>query len=283
MAGNPGAPSPARVVGPSSRFFELATASAPSQIAKRRIHCAASAYSTTALGTLYILQSINTVTMLVKPSHPPTHHHPRLTKRLTPSEAESHLSAFLSQTTTKPFLHPDALLSSAGITYSAQSGPNGGLALHHLRRIAAGLKGENLVPENADDLAEQFGEPTRGYAGDDTRLDARIAESEKSARKRKRGMDGEEVGAWADASSEAAFGDVAVAGEGEGEWEGKQEYEFRRETLEGAVGERDPAAPATEKRELSGKDKAARKAAKKERNKKEKKAKGTEGRELVAE
>ncbi|KAF2769298.1 hypothetical protein EJ03DRAFT_98148 [Teratosphaeria nubilosa] len=208
--------------------------------------------------------------MVPKTSFPPVHHHPRLTKPLKAADAQKQLAAFLTQTSTKPYLHPDAILSASGIQYSAQSGPNGGLALHHLRRMEAGLRGENLIAESAEELAEQFGALPHG---DDTRVDALI-ENRTGGAKRKRSMD--EVGQWAEDASEAAYGDVSRAGATE-DWEDKEQYELNQRPVEGEVGERDGAevvrqdgevpVVAEEKKVLSEVDRKARKAAKKEKNK----------------
>ena len=215
----------------------------------------------------------------VKP-YPPVHHHPHLTKTLKPSEVQEQLAAFLEQTKTKPHLHPDALLSGTGIQYSATSGPNGGLALHQLRRIEAGLRGENLIPETAADL-RQFEEDGALPEGDDSALDTAI--ESKSARRGglKRNRSIERVREWEDGSSQAALGAALEDG-----WQDQEEYERQQRPLEGDVGER-AGAPvvqqggvepeivehndAGEVEQPSAKiqktemDKAARKAAKKER------------------
>ncbi|RMY89211.1 hypothetical protein D0864_06482 [Hortaea werneckii] len=217
--------------------------------------------------------------MVPRASDPPTRHHPTLTKSLKPAAAETKLAGFLEKTQTQPYLHPDAQLSLAGITYSAQSGPTGGLAIHHLKRIDAGLKGENLVAETADELAV-FGGEAALPEGDDSKLDATIGaksdEKKKGVLKRKRST--EEVGKWAEQSSEAAFGE-AQAGAAAEDWQDREEYEQSQQPLEGEVGERE-GAPATKQggqppvvqhaggdghKELSAADKKARKEAKKAR------------------
>ncbi|KAI6879859.1 hypothetical protein KC360_g4307 [Hortaea werneckii] len=217
--------------------------------------------------------------MVPRVSDPPTRHHPALTKSLKPAAAETKLAGFLEKTQTQPYLHPDAQLSLAGITYSAQSGPTGGLAIHHLKRINAGLKGENLVAETADELA-MFGGEAALPEGDDSKLDATVEaksdEKKKGVLKRKRST--EEVGKWAEQSSEAAF-DEAQAGAAAEDWQDREEYEQNQQPLEGEVGERE-GAPATkqggqppvvqhaggdEHKELSAADKKARKEAKKAR------------------
>ncbi|KAI7280358.1 hypothetical protein KC343_g2769 [Hortaea werneckii] len=229
--------------------------------------------------------------MVPRASDPPTRHHPTLTKSLKPAAAETKLAGFLEKTQTQPYLHPDAQLSLAGITYSAQSGPTGGLAIHHLKRIDAGLKGENLVAETADELAV-FGGEAALPEGDDSKLDATIGaksdEKKKGVLKRKRST--EEVGKWAEQSSEAAFGE-AQAGAAAEDWQDREEYEQSQQPLEGEVGERE-GAPATKQggqppvvqhaggdghKELSAADKKARKEAKKARVKAEKAEKASKG------
>ncbi|KAI7554985.1 hypothetical protein KC331_g155 [Hortaea werneckii] len=229
--------------------------------------------------------------MVPRVSDPPTYHHPALTKALKPASAETKLAGFLEKTQTQPYLHPDAQLSLAGITYSAQSGPTGGLAIHHLKRIDAGLKGENLVAETADELA-MFGGEAALPEGDDSKLDATIEaksdEKKKGVLKRKRST--EEVGKWAEQSSEAAFGE-AQAGAAAEDWQDREEYEQNQQPLEGEVGERE-GAPATKQggqppvvrhaggdghKELSAADKKARKDAKKARVKAEKAEKAAKG------
>lgn len=89
--------------------------------------------------------------------YPPNRHH--TTTRIPPSRALSLLSAYLAASTQDASLHPNALLaesgpkaaafsSSSSVGHSAGSGGRGGggLVLHNLRRVEAGLKGEYLGP-----------------------------------------------------------------------------------------------------------------------------------------
>lgn len=199
--------------------------------------------------------------MVPRTSYPPTHHHASLTTHLSPSAAQTHLAAFLDKTSTQPHLHPDSLLSITGVTYSAHSGPSGGLALHHLRRIEAGLRGEELGAETEDDLNRLNGDGDEGE-GDDTILDTTIARTErklqdKQSKKRKRTA---EIQDWAeDASSQADFatgreiesfahtplhqseGDGAAEGAGQDEWQDQREWELQQRPLEGELGEREGA------------------------------------------
>lgn len=185
--------------------------------------------------------------MATRTAYPPMH--PLTPKTLPPSTAQTHLSTFLSQTKSKPHLHPDALLSSTGIQFSAHSGPQGGLALHHLQRIEAGLRGENLVLETQEELEAVFGEEMRAAGtlrGDDSRVDKVIEKGGKRARSQER-----------------------VEG-----WEDGAEFARKRSVDEGEVGDREGAhvvqqggeVPVVEDHGAGGKvDAATRKAAKKQR------------------
>jgi hypothetical protein len=177
----------------------------------------------------------------------PPMQHPTPPAVLNPSSAQSHLSTFLSRTRTAPHLHPDALLSSTGIQFSANSGPIGGLALHHLQRIEAGLRGENLVQETQEELEAVFGEEMRAAGtlrGDDRRHDATIE------RVSKRGRSQERVR----------------------EWEDGAEFAQSRAITEGEVGDRESArvvhqgdTPPEIQQSGGAVDAAARKAAKRQR------------------
>ncbi|KAG8623872.1 hypothetical protein KVT40_008848 [Elsinoe batatas] len=76
------------------------------------------------------------------PSHPPVHIH--RTVPIAPSIALSRLESYLASLRTTPHHHPDALLTPAGVNFHPSSGPNGNLQITNLRRVLAGLKGENL-------------------------------------------------------------------------------------------------------------------------------------------
>ena len=178
--------------------------------------------------------------------YPPTQH-PTGPQILDPTAAQTQLSAFLSQTRTKAHLHPDALLSSTGIQFSANSGPTGGLALHHLQRIEAGLRGENLVQETQEELEAVFGEEMRAAGtlrGDDRRVDATIERVSKRSKSQERVR----------------------------EWEDGAEFAQQQEITEGEVGDREDAhvvqqggAPPEIEQHGGKVDAAARKAAKKQR------------------
>nr|OQO19021.1 hypothetical protein B0A51_15250 [Rachicladosporium sp. CCFEE 5018] len=205
-------------------------------------------------------------------SYPP--HRSLPAQSLSPSAAQSLLSTFLAQTPTSPHLHPDALLTASGIAFSPNSGPTGGLALHHLKRIAAGLRGENLAQESKQDLEALFGAELS--VGDDTRVDG-VIEAARSALG-KRGRSVERVEEWQDLGDfqreqrnlEGEVGDREGGGSGRLV---RQDGEVPGIEVHGANGEVVGVNGAVEGGWEGGTgaiDKAARKAAKKARQKEEK-------------
>lgn len=182
-------------------------------------------------------------------AYPPAVHHS--STHISPSKTLSLLSAYLEATATDPSLHPSAHLTENGPVAPA-SGPNTGLILHNLKRVEAGLRGENL----GEDLT------FRKYGGD--------------------GLPGlmpngvaEDVGDYANWGGSAYKGQGGV--EMEGEWQDKAEFERQQEVVQGEIGRRDNAAdggfeeeggvvPHVKATWGSG-DKEAKKKAKKERRK----------------
>jgi len=113
-------------------------------------------------------------------AYPPAR--PVKTVPLPPNSALTTLQSFLTATEKTPYLHPDALIHPGGISFaSSGNGPSGGLILHHLRRIAAGLNGETLILE-PDDLFSLY---PGSKKSDDTKLDAEIARGTSMTKKRK--------------------------------------------------------------------------------------------------
>ncbi len=177
-------------------------------------------------------------------AYPPAVHHSSIP--ISTTEALSLLSAYLEATTTDPSLHPSAHLTEHGPIAPA-SGPNTGLVLHNLRRVEAGLRGENL----GEDLTFQK------YGGDGLPelMPTGIAE---------------------DAGDHIYEEQGGV--EMEGEWQDKAEFERQQEVVQGDVGKRDNAADGGFEAEggdvprviatWGSKDREARKKAKKERTKK---------------
>lgn len=221
-----------------------------------------------------------------KPFPPLVHHK---TTYLQPADAAKSLAAYLEKSRKCAHLHPDAWLDPTGIRFGPKSGPNGGWAIHHLRRIEAGLRGESLAVESRDDLAAQLGEEVlkeqdpyaaeieETNAGDDTRVDAAIDETqhknenEKTRKKRekkeraKREREEREGGASTSAGSEsskkrkraAETSDADSKAPGTGAntpyadsmtahsetWQTQQEFAQDQDMLEGEMGDR--GAPVT--------------------------------------
>lgn len=195
--------------------------------------------------------------MTSRTAFPPSYHH--ATKVVTPEDAREQLAAFLAKTPTTAYLHPDAILSQNGIQYPAQSGPQGGLALHHLRRIEAGLRGENLIAESKEDLKALFAAETETElpAGDDARLDALIGTSTKRG---KRARSAERVDQWRN-------GEEALSPEEYAQQQEEIEEEIGNDTLSGQGEQRDAAPQINTSGTM---DKKARKAAKKAKKQQEK-------------
>lgn len=177
-------------------------------------------------------------------------------KPISTADASAMLQTYIANSEAHPHLHPDALITPTGVTFSSHGGPTGGVVMHNLRRIAAGLRGEYLEPE-----------PTPEPEGEEG---AEGAEGGKAWRgKRARG-------------GKTTFTDPE-AGAVEVEWQDKDVYEREQGEIEvGEVGDRnnvvqeggdEPEVEVTgEKRKGDDKlDKEARKKAKKERDAQRKK------------
>ncbi|EMD85104.1 hypothetical protein COCC4DRAFT_153758 [Bipolaris maydis ATCC 48331] len=63
------------------------------------------------------------------------------------NDASAVLEKYLQNSETHAHLHPDALITPDGVTFNAKGGAVGNLLMHHLRRVAAGLRGEYLEPD----------------------------------------------------------------------------------------------------------------------------------------
>ncbi|KAF9730664.1 hypothetical protein PMIN06_004158 [Paraphaeosphaeria minitans] len=68
-------------------------------------------------------------------------------RSITLEKAASILDQYLANSEVHSHLHPDALITPSGTTFGAQGGSTGGVIMHNLRRVAAGLKGNYLEPE----------------------------------------------------------------------------------------------------------------------------------------
>ncbi|KAF1929867.1 uncharacterized protein M421DRAFT_419634 [Didymella exigua CBS 183.55] len=154
------------------------------------------------------------------------------------------LQSYLTHSEAHAHLHPDALITPTGVSFSSHGGPAGGVVMHNLRRVAAGLRGEVLEPEATP-------EPE-------------VAEVEERYTGRGQGKGKGEGETRADETG------------GEVEWQDKDVYEREQGGTEiGEVGERtnvvaeggeEPGVEASGKRGGEALDKEARKRAKKERD-----------------
>ena len=182
------------------------------------------------------------------PDAPPPH---RLisSKPVSTADASTMLQTYISNSEAHPHLHPDALITPTGVTFSSHGGPTGGVVMHNLRRIAAGLRGEYLEPEpTPEPEAEEGAEGGQAWNG-------------------KKGK-----------GKKTTFTDVEV------EWQDKEAYEREQGEVEiGDIGERtnivqdggeEPEVEVTGDKRKGGDaklDKEARKKAKKERDAQRKK------------
>ena len=69
--------------------------------------------------------------------------------------ASSMLDTYLRNSESHPHLHPDAIITPSGVTASSHGGAHGGVVMHNLRRVAAGLRGEYLEPEATPEPEEE--------------------------------------------------------------------------------------------------------------------------------
>ncbi|KAF2854750.1 hypothetical protein T440DRAFT_464895 [Plenodomus tracheiphilus IPT5] len=83
---------------------------------------------------------------------------------ISQTSASQILDTYLQNSEAHAHLHPDALITPTGVTFSSHGGPMGGVVLHNLRRVAAGLRGEYLEPE-ATPEPEEGGEDADAVAG----------------------------------------------------------------------------------------------------------------------
>ncbi|KAF9692239.1 hypothetical protein EKO04_009611 [Ascochyta lentis] len=161
------------------------------------------------------------------PDAPPPH---RLisSQPTTVSAASTMLHTYIANSEAHPHLHPDALITPTGVTFSSHGGPTGGVVMHNLRRVAAGLRGEYLEPEAtpepeeeeaADNSAQsKYGKKANGKKTTFTDADAdevQVEWQDKEAYEREQGDI--ELGDLGDRSNTVAEGgeapDVEVTGE----------------------------------------------------------------------
>ncbi|USW57972.1 hypothetical protein Slin15195_G112910 [Septoria linicola] len=201
--------------------------------------------------------------------------------QITQKAAQPLLAKFLERTKTKPHLHPDAWLATEGVRWGPKGGPNGGWAIHHLKRIESGLQGVSLMPESKEELVAKFGDEAiqhgittsdPNHIGDEEVLDNAIQQTEshyvedsidlsgksgkdltaaeKKARKdakKKRSLQEQNDGERAkkrkkqDAGEDTATTSGAMDLDNDPDAQSKESYEQEQEILEGEVGERDGA------------------------------------------
>lgn len=214
------------------------------------------------------------------------------THSIPADSASSLLQTYILNSESHAHLHPDALIKHSKVVFSAHAGPTGGVVMHNVRRVAAGLRGEYLEPESTPE-PEETATTAEGVAGSAAvgamGANGKMARPKKSmkATGTKMTFDDEEGGASIE----------ETANEG---WMDKETYELEEGAVDevGELGERSnfvqsggvaPEVEATDeagagsKRKAKPDDKEARKKAKKEREKEfrkkreaEKKAKKTD-------
>ncbi|CAK1368150.1 uncharacterized protein RHO25_012659 [Cercospora beticola] len=193
------------------------------------------------------------------------------TTQLSVKDAQPILAKFLERTKTRPHLHPDAWLATEGVRWGSKGGPNGGWAIHHLKRIETGMRGVSLMPESREELVAKFGDEAIQHGvttsdpnqiGDDFAVDEAIAQTEshyvedkidltgksgkdltaaekkarKEAKKKRRQQeqaDGERAGKRKKKETDVTDLDK------DADAQSKESYEREQEILEGEVGERD--------------------------------------------
>ncbi|KAH7355870.1 hypothetical protein BKA66DRAFT_515869 [Pyrenochaeta sp. MPI-SDFR-AT-0127] len=176
------------------------------------------------------------------------------------------LESYLKNSERHPHLHPDALITPTGVTFSSHGGPTGGVVMHNLRRVAAGLQGQYLEPEGTPEPEDGEGDNSEEL-GHGKKVGKRVSRDIKGG-KASADQDGWQNKAEYERDYVAVeiseIGDrkhVARDGSGEPEIEvtgGPQVSGTKRKkgTLDGQHGQDGPKL-----------DKQARKKAKKERNK----------------
>ena len=180
-------------------------------------------------------------------AYPSTVHHSTI--HISTSEALSLVSAYLEASSADSSLHPNAHLTEHGPVAPSSST---GLVLHNLRRVEAGLRGENL---GEDLISSKYGgdglpELMSNGVAKDTSEHVHRDTSHKEQR------------------------DVEI----EDEWQDKSEFERQQELVQGDIGKRDNAVDGGFQEEegyvprvkatWGPGDKDAKKKAKKERKKK---------------
>ena len=142
---------------------------------------------------------------------------------MSQSHALSLLSAYLAAATKETYLHPNALLTESGPITPSLGAHTMGVVLHNLKRVEAGLRGQQL----GADLT------FREYGGEG--LPDMFVTSKGLPRLPSDGLDG---------APNASVGGRASGGDVEGngvEWQDKTEFDREQEVTQGEIGERDNA------------------------------------------
>lgn len=79
-------------------------------------------------------------------------------EHLSSHDAQQWIASYLDRSESKPYMHPECFLSTAGIRFAIGLGPKGGPQIYELRRFEAGLRGEVVEKKTAEQMEEQFGE-----------------------------------------------------------------------------------------------------------------------------
>ncbi|KAI9818096.1 MAG: hypothetical protein M1827_000721 [Pycnora praestabilis] len=146
-------------------------------------------------------------------AYPP--HHPHTTSPIPSSHALTLLQTYLATAQRDASRHPDALLTANG-PISSNTSSAGGLTLHNLRRVEAGLRGEHL----GADLS--FGKGSSG-SGAKEGVDGDMME-----------IDGSDKGTG-DVNGHARTQEAQKPEEG---WQSLEEYQREQEVEDGEIGQR---------------------------------------------
>lgn len=204
---------------------------------------------------------------------PPYRH--LLTTPISHTHASTILDLYITNSESHAHLHPDALIKHSKVVFSAHGGPSGGVVMHNLRRVAAGLRGEYLEPEATPEPEETAttGQGVEASAAVGKAKDAKVQRPKKSMQPTGTKMTFDE--------EEPSIEESANQG-----WMDKETYELEEGAVDevGEVGERSnfvasggavPEVKASEEgagnKRKAAQDKEARKKAKKERTKEFKK------------
>ncbi|MCJ1309153.1 hypothetical protein MMC25_002808 [Agyrium rufum] len=174
------------------------------------------------------------------------------------------VSAYLSASTTEAYLHPNARFGDDGNIETGIAGSaSGGLVLHNLRRVEAGLRGEHLAADlefaafgrNGDGVLGEMlqGRVERDGDGDGAAVKKRKMKVGAEERIEQEELDRMGPGAVRADERRGGGGEGKEDGDGDGDvemgqegWQDKEEYEREQEIEEGEIGARNNALDATD-------------------------------------